>query len=96
MRVSSGAVKPWYVYMVECDDGSLYTGVSNDLAKRFAAHQCGRGAKYFRLRKPLRIVYTEQQLSKSHALAREYAIKQLPKSAKLTLINGELSECLSE
>lgn len=78
----------WLVYMIECDDGSLYTGVTNNITNRFAAHASGKGAKYFRLRKPLKIVYTEEGLSKSAAHSREYAIKQLSKRAKQQLISG--------
>ena len=60
-----------WVYMLECGDGSLYTGWTNDLARRLAAHQSGRGAKYTRGRAPVRLVYAEQCTDKSAALRRE-------------------------
>ena len=88
--------KSWCVYIVECDDDSLYTGVTNNIEKRFNAHASGKGAKYFRLRKPMRIVYTEQNLSKSSAHSREYAIKQLKKVDKQQLIKEVFSQCLNE
>ena len=62
-----------WVYMLECGDGSLYTGWTNDLARRLAAHQSGRGAKYTRGRAPVRLVYAEQCTDKSAALRREAA-----------------------
>ena len=64
-----------WVYMLECGDGSLYTGWTNDLARRLAAHQSGRGAKYTRGRAPVRLVYAEQCTDKSAALRREAAVK---------------------
>ena len=66
-----------WVYMLECGDGSLYTGWTNDLARRLAAHQSGRGAKYTRGRAPVRLVYAEQCTDKSAALRREAAVKAL-------------------
>ena len=74
-----------WVYMLECGDGSLYTGWTNDLAKRLAAHQSGRGAKYTRGRAPVRLVYAEQCTDKSAALRREAAVKALPRARKLEL-----------
>jgi len=79
--------RSWLVYIIECDDGSLYTGVRNDLERRFQMHSSGQGAKYFRSRKPLSVVYTETQLSKSAAHSREYEIKRLSRPSKLQLIN---------
>ena len=74
-----------WVYMLECGDGSLYTGWTNDLARRLAAHQSGRGAKYTRGRAPVRLVYAEQCTDKSAALRREAAVKALPRARKLEL-----------
>lgn len=76
----------WLVYIVECADRSLYTGVTNDLEQRMAAHQAGKGAKYTKHRRPLVLRYTEMLDSKSAALRREAAIKALARAAKLTLI----------
>lgn len=77
---------PWYVYMLRCADASLYTGMTDDVQKRFAAHASGRGAKYTRGRGPLELVYTEELPDKSAALKRETAIKKLSRQEKLKLI----------
>lgn len=74
-----------YVYMLRCKDGSLYTGWTNDLQHRLAAHSAGRGAKYTRGRGPLTLVYTEELSDKETALKREAAIKKLTRAEKLAL-----------
>lgn len=78
----------WQVYMIEADDGRLYTGVSTDVERRFNEHREGglRGAKFFRGRKPRRVVYLEDGHDRSSAHQREAAIKKLSRSAKLKLI----------
>ena len=76
-----------YVYMIRCKDGSLYTGWTNNLEKRFRNHCEGKGAKYTRGRGPLELVYYEVFEDKKDAMKREYAIKQLKKSEKEKLIN---------
>lgn len=78
--------KVWKVYMLRCKDGSLYTGITNDVQARLEAHRGGKGAKYTRGRGPLELVYTEQCADKSEALKRELAIKAMPKEQKLHLI----------
>ena len=78
----------WYVYMLACADGSLYTGIATDVDKRFAAHKSGRGAKYTRSHPPLAVVYREACGDKSAALRREAAIKKLPRAEKLKLTEG--------
>ncbi len=75
-----------YVYMLRCRDGSIYTGCTNDVKKRFLQHQTGKGARYTRARLPVVLCYVEIALDKSHALRREYAIKQLSKAQKEALI----------
>ena len=77
----------WYVYILRCGDDTLYTGVTDDVQKRLAAHQGGRGAKYTRGRGPLTLVYTEEAEDKSAALKREIAIKKLTRTQKLALVN---------
>ena len=72
--------------MVECADGSLYTGITNDLSRRIGAHNSGDGAKYTRSRRPVTLVYTECCEDRGAALRREYQIKQLDVSAKHGLI----------
>ena len=85
----------WYVYMLRCGDGTLYTGMTDDIAKRFSAHQRGKGAKYTRGRGPLELVYTEQLSDKSEALKREYALKQLKKKEKERLC-GRYRTCKNQ
>lgn len=76
----------WYVYMLRCRDGSLYTGYTDDPVRRLAVHNSGKGAKYTRSRLPVALVYSEEYDDKSAALKREFAIKRLKKSQKETLI----------
>ena len=75
----------WYVYILRCADGSLYTGITDNVEKRLAAHRAGKGAKYTRGRGPLELVYTQRQPDKSSALRRELAIKKLSRQKKLEL-----------
>ena len=78
----------WYLYILRCRDGSLYTGITTDVDKRFLAHSEGRGAKYTRGRAPLELVYREECGSHSDALKRELQIKALTKAEKECLIHG--------
>ena len=78
----------WHVYIVECSDGSLYTGITNDLDKRITAHNDGRGAKYTKSRRPVRLRYSEPAADRKHASQREYAIKSLPRVKKMQLIKN--------
>ena len=75
-----------YVYVPRCGDGSLYTGWTNDLKQRLAAHQSGKGAKYTRGRLPIDMVYYEELPDKSTALKRENELKNLKKAEKELLI----------
>lgn len=75
-----------YVYILRCADNSLYTGWTNNLAKRVKTHSEGKGAKYTRARLPVELVYFEEYEDKIEAMKREYAIKQLKKKEKLRLI----------
>ena len=77
-----------YVYVLRCGDGSLYTGWTNDLEQRLAAHQSGKGAKYTRGRLPIEMVYFEEMPDKSAALKRENELKKLKKTEKELLINN--------
>jgi predicted GIY-YIG superfamily endonuclease len=76
----------WYLYILRCKDGSLYTGITTDVEKRLEAHRLGRGAKYTRGRGPLELVYREECGDHSAALHRELEIKRLPREEKLKLI----------
>jgi len=80
------SVLAWYVYMLRCCDGSLYTGYTDDIERRLKTHQSGKGAKYTRSRLPVVLVYQEELLDKSDALRREAAIKRLTRQQKLALI----------
>lgn len=79
------------VYIVRCGDGSLYTGYAVDVEKRVVTHNTGQGAKYTRARLPVVLAYTETFETKSDALKREYAIKQLTRAKKEQLIQGGTS-----
>lgn len=72
--------------MLRCRDGSLYTGITNDLDRRLAAHAAGKASRYTRSRLPVRLAYREPQPTKSQALKREAAIKKLPRVRKETLV----------
>ncbi|MFN8498725.1 MAG: GIY-YIG nuclease family protein [Anaerolineae bacterium] len=74
-----------YVYMVECRDGTLYTGWTTDLAGRVQAHNNGTGARYTRSRRPVRLVYWEAAADRSAALRREAALRRLPRDQKVAL-----------
>lgn len=77
----------WWVYMILADDGSLYTGISTDVERRFQQHLERRGgARYFHARKPVRVVWREPQADRAQASRREAAIKRLSRNAKLALI----------
>lgn len=79
-------VVPWFVYIVRCRDGSLYTGATNDLDKRVRAHTEGQGARYTRSRRPVVLVFSRRARDKPSALRQEYRIKQLTRVEKLALI----------
>jgi len=79
----------WTVYIIRCDDDTLYTGVTTDLERRFREHRDLRcGAKYFNGRKPLEVVYSESDHDRSSACQREAAIKKLSREEKLNLISA--------
>lgn len=74
--------KTWFVYLIECVDGSIYTGITVDLASRFKAHREGRGARYMRLHPPLRMLAAEAHPDRSSASKAEYRIKQMTAAEK--------------
>ena len=80
----------WWVYVVRCADGSLYTGVAVDVARRVGRHNAGRAAKYTRGRRPVVLVYRERQPDRGAALRREAAIKRLPRTAKEALVGRKV------
>ncbi len=76
----------YFAYIIRCADGTLYTGYTDDIARREAMHNSGRGAKYTRSRLPVKMVYHESFAARSDAMKREYAIKRLSREQKLKLI----------
>ena len=80
-------------YMLRCCDGSLYTGWTNDIKRRLAAHSSGRGGKYTHSRLPVNLVYVEVCEDKHTAMRREWEIKQLSRAEKENLISGTGNQC---
>lgn len=78
----------WYVYIVECRDKTLYTGVTNDINRRIHDHNKNQGGSYTRIRTPIRLVYNETHTSRSSALKREAQIKRWSRDKKLALAEG--------
>lgn len=74
--------KPWFLYLLECANGSYYAGITTDVAARFAAHQSGKGARYTRANPPLRIVGQVAYADRSAASKAEWQLKRLPREAK--------------
>ncbi len=91
-RSSESSAKSWFVYILRCADGSLYTGISNDVSRRLAQHNAGKASRYTRSRIPVELVYQEPQDSRSLALKRELAIKALSRSQKETLVRAWYSQ----
>ena len=81
-----------YTYIVECKDGTLYTGWTNNLEKRLRAHNEGKGAKYTKSRRPVTLVYQESFDTKEEAMRREYAIQRFSRKKKMELIEKKLEE----
>ena len=79
----------WHLYLVRCNDGSLYTGISTDVARRFDAHRSDRGARRLRGRGPLELVYSRPVGDRSLALRLEHRVKRLSKADKERLVRGE-------
>jgi len=80
---------PYFVYILECADGSLYTGMTTDVLRRFEEHKSKKGAQYTRARKPVRIAYIEECADRSSALKREAEIKKWPRVKKLELLRSK-------
>lgn len=86
----------WWAYILECRDGTLYTGCTDDIPRRLAAHNAGRGAKYTRGRGPVILRYQEEVPDRSAALRREAAIKRLNRVEKQALITANSKENRNE
>ena len=88
LAASADPRPPWLVYMLRCGDGSLYTGITNDLDRRIACHARGTGAAYTRSRLPVTLVFQEAAADRGAALRREAALKRLPRQEKLLLLSA--------
>lgn len=84
----AAACPAWQVYILECADHSLYTGIARDAGARLAVHNRGRGARYTRSRLPVRLVYVEPAADRGQALRREAAIRRLGTMGKRALVRG--------
>lgn len=84
-----------YTYIVQCSDGSLYTGWTNDLEKRIKAHNAGKGAKYTKSRRPVVLVYYEEFSTKEEAMHREWEIKRMSRQQKMKMIGSRESASTS-
>ena len=82
----------FFCYIVECSDGTYYTGWTTDPLRRENQHNAGSGARYTRMRRPVKMVYLEEQPDKVSALKRELAIKRLPRKNKQKLVNSQLKQ----
>ena len=80
--------KTWYLYIVECRDGTLYTGITDDISRRIERHNSGKGAKYTRSRSPVQLRYQEECGSRSDASKREYEVHHMTRQEKLELIKN--------
>lgn len=81
-------MKNWTLYILECADGTLYTGITNNLPARIAAHEAGTGAKYTRGRGPFTLAYSEECEDRAQASRREMEIKRMSRTEKMVLMDG--------
>ncbi|MFC1592732.1 GIY-YIG nuclease family protein [Candidatus Omnitrophota bacterium] len=77
---------PWYVYIIQCKDKSLYTGITNNLKRRIKEHNSGNGCKYTKYRRPVSLIHSEEFPTKSQSLKREAYIKRLTRQGKAALV----------
>src|SRR5512144_1654930 len=82
MSTRKAVSRRWFVYIVKCSDDTLYTGITNDLARREAQHNSGTASRYTRSRRPVKIIYQEPCRNRSYALKKEYAVKSLSRREK--------------
>lgn len=81
----------WHIYLIECADGSLYTGITVDVDRRFQTHLAGKGARYTRSHKPVRLLASRPVGTRAEALRAELAVKRLPRSQKIEAVRGEVA-----
>ena len=82
------ADEPWSLYILKCSNGTLYTGITNDLERRFKMHQGGKASRYTRTRRPVELLYQEECGNRSQALIRECEVKEWPRAKKEALIKA--------
>jgi putative endonuclease len=87
MSLKKSPSNPFTLYILQCSDGTFYTGVAKDLEKRLKVHESGKGSKYVRAKLPFKLIYSKIFENKVDAMKEEYRIKQLTKKQKLELIN---------
>jgi len=80
----------WYIYIIECNDGKLYTGITNNLERRIKDHNSGNGCKFTKYRVPIKLLYSEKAFGRPAALKREARIKQLSRQKKFELIGKNI------
>ena len=83
-----GGGRPYLLYIIECNDGSFYTGVTNDIERRLGEHNAGKASKYTRTRLPVKLRYTENCADRAAALARECQVKKLSRKKKERMVSG--------
>ena|SRR3990167_9114826 len=81
----NGKPESWFLYILECNDGTLYTGITNDITRRLRQHNDGKGARYTRTRCPVKLLYYEPCRNRADALIRECAVKSLPRGKKIEM-----------
>jgi putative endonuclease len=84
----------WTVYIILCTDNTLYTGITNDVTRRFDQHAAGRGAKYFRGRQPEQLVYIEPGHNRSSATKREIGLKRMSREEKVRIIASDMNKIM--
>lgn len=89
IRTQTEMKKNWEVYIIEAENGTLYTGITNDLEKRFSAHASSKGARFFNTSPPKALLFRERHPSRSSASKREAEIKKLTRAEKLALIHSK-------
>lgn len=88
--------RPWCLYLIECRNGALYAGITNDLAARYSAHAAGKGARYTRANPPVRLVGSRPYPDRSSAARAEWEIRQLPAVRKIAYLRAEASDTVHE
>lgn len=84
----NGKSESWFLYILECNDGTLYTGITNDITRRLQQHNDGKGARYTRTRCPVKLLYYEPCRNRAAAMVRECAVKSLPRERKMKIVRS--------